>query len=155
VSTQQDGDCSHTSKKTLTLALWSWIYTFQNCEKNKCLLFKPLSPWYFIIAFLDNHKSIKWYTYFEKVFALPFFGFSFSGRVIPFFVWCLWLWTYGLPHTCSSRCMPLHPVYWLRWGLKNSMPGLALNWNPLDLCLPSNWDYRCEISRAALKNIFL
>jgi hypothetical protein len=41
----------------------------------------------------------------------------------------------------------------------NYLPGLALNPKPLDLCLLSSWDYRCEspapgpkISRDAMIN---
>jgi hypothetical protein len=36
------------------------------------------------------------------------------------------------------------PAYYLRWGLTDFLPGLALYWNSLNFCLLSNWDYRRE-----------
>jgi hypothetical protein len=36
------------------------------------------------------------------------------------------------------------PSHWLRWDLKDFLPGLAVNLDPLDLCLPNTWDYECE-----------
>jgi hypothetical protein len=42
---------------------------------------------------------------------------------------------------CSWDCRhePPFPAYWL-WCL----PRPASNYNPPNLCLSSNWDYRCE-----------
>jgi hypothetical protein len=65
-----------------------------------------------------------------------------SGRVSCF---CL-----GLPQTtillpmCSwdHRHMPPCWTYWLRWGLSNPLPGLALNMDPPNIHLWSSWYYR-------------
>jgi hypothetical protein len=40
---------------------------------------------------------------------------------------------------------PPFPDYWLRWGLINFLPGLASNFDPPNVHLPSKWDYRCEL----------
>jgi hypothetical protein len=47
---------------------------------------------------------------------------------------------YTLSHSTSLFC----EGYFLRQGLKNYLPGLALNLDPPDLCLLSSWDYRRE-----------
>jgi hypothetical protein len=51
------------------------------------------------------------------------------------------------PPTYASHCWDYRGTLpclacWLRWELSNFLPGLALNCNPSDLCLQSNWDYR-------------
>jgi hypothetical protein len=47
---------------------------------------------------------------------------------------------------CTAWAMP--PVYFsvviLEMGFGNYLPGLALNWDPLNLPLPNSLDYRCE-----------
>jgi hypothetical protein len=58
-------------------------------------------------------------------------------------------WNHDPPTNFScwdGRCIPPHPVYWLRWGLATFffLPRLALNLHPPYLCLLSSWDYRQE-----------
>ena len=53
----------------------SWPSSLHNCEKNKCLLFKPLSLWHFVIAVLRNTAvfwalEFKHLTKIDKVLAL-------------------------------------------------------------------------------------
>jgi hypothetical protein len=65
---------------------------------------------------------------------------------------CIFAW--DQPQTQSSylyllcnwdhRNAPPYPAFWLKWSLVNFLPRLASNLNPLNLCLPSSWDYRCE-----------
>jgi hypothetical protein len=49
-----------------------------------------------------------------------------------------------LPCSWNDRHLPLLPAYFLKWGLVNFFPCLALDQDPPHLCLPCNWDYRCE-----------
>jgi hypothetical protein len=36
------------------------------------------------------------------------------------------------------------PCYWLRWSLANFLLGHTSNYDPLDLHLPSSYNYRSE-----------
>jgi hypothetical protein len=40
--------------------------------------------------------------------------------------------------------MPPHPIFLLKWGLTNFLPGLVSNLEPPDLCLLSSWCYISE-----------
>jgi hypothetical protein len=54
-------------------------------------------------------------------------------------------------HSWDDRCTTPHPAfYWLRWGLMNFLPRLALNHNSPNLYLPCGWDYRHEPLYAAV-----
>jgi hypothetical protein len=44
----------------------------------------------------------------------------------------------------TGKCHYHYPDDLLRWGFANFLPGLTMNHNPLNLCLPTSWDYRHE-----------
>jgi hypothetical protein len=72
------------------------------------------------------------------------FGYSYFGvRVLLFHVSSL---TAILCSPWSSHCNVGWQAcsYWLRQSLENCLPGLASNFNPLDLSFPSSCDYRHE-----------
>jgi hypothetical protein len=50
---------------------------------------------------------------------------------------------------------PFLVMGFLRWGLMNYLPGLALNHDPPDLCLLSIWDCRREPSGPGFCCIFM
>jgi hypothetical protein len=43
----------------------------------------------------------------------------------------------------------MYPAYWLKWGLHNFLFGVALNYDPPDLCLLSSYDYGHESTHPA------
>jgi hypothetical protein len=59
--------------------------------------------------------------------------------------------TSSLLNTWANRHIPPHPVYWLRWGLANFFPRLALNLSPQNLHFLSSWGYRHELPHLAVK----
>jgi hypothetical protein len=60
------------------------------------------------------------------------------------------------PRSWDDRCTVLCPTfYWMRWGLVNFLPKLALNYSLPDLFLPNSWDYRCELLCPASFHLFL
>jgi hypothetical protein len=56
--------------------------------------------------------------------------------------------------TLSHSTSPVFVKGFLRWGLLNYLPGLALYSDPPDLCLLSSQDYRCEHQHPAYNKIF-
>jgi hypothetical protein len=54
--------------------------------------------------------------------------------------------SYFLPRLCWAMIFLFYAscCYWLTWGLVNFLPGLALNFGPPDLSLPSRQYYRYE-----------
>jgi hypothetical protein len=48
-------------------------------------------------------------------------------------------WVAGITGAC---CHTQLFIGWDGGGLTNFLPWLALNYNSMDFCLPSNWDYR-------------
>jgi hypothetical protein len=56
------------------------------------------------------------------------------------------------PYTLSHSTSPFFVKGFLRSGLANYLPGLALNLDPPDLCLLSSWDYRHEPPVPGLKS---
>jgi hypothetical protein len=52
-----------------------------------------------------------------------------------------------LPLQLAQQVQSIVLTYWLRWGLTNFLPRLALNHNLPHLCLSSSWDYRHDQHR--------
>jgi hypothetical protein len=80
------------------------------------------------------------------------FSFSyFSDKVLHFFC--------PGPHLClllswDSKCVSPRPICWLRKSFTNFLPGLALNHDLPNLCLPSRCGHRHEPSCLALLHTF-
>jgi hypothetical protein len=51
---------------------------------------------------------------------------------------------HSFPQIWHDRHASPHLAYWLRHDLANFLPELALNQDPLNLCLFSHWNYRYE-----------
>jgi hypothetical protein len=86
--------------------------------------------------------NVIWFALLRKTHWPPYCE---NKRSILFFFFFLQFW--GL--ISGLHLEPLHqPNFWwwgfLRQGLMNYLPGLALNCDPPDLCLLSRWDNRCE-----------
>jgi hypothetical protein len=51
-------------------------------------------------------------------------------------------------YRCFPRCLDYrlldYPACWLTWSFAQFLQGLALNFSPPNLYLPSSWDYRYE-----------
>jgi hypothetical protein len=58
----------------------------------------------------------------------------------------LWIaiFLHTLPYSWVDRCVSRCLACWLRWNFADFLPRLVLNCDPLDFCLPSSWDCRCE-----------
>ena len=77
------------SRHNLTvLAPWSWISSFQNCEKYTSVVYRPPSLQYFIIAAWTKTKGDQ-FVYSNKVFEILAFGFLFFINL------CMYLLIFG------------------------------------------------------------
>jgi hypothetical protein len=74
----------------------------------------------------------------------PWQNFLPCGSFCLFIYLFIYFWCYRASHFLADA-LPLEPLCSiLRKGLSNSLPRLASNCDPPNLCLPSGWDYRCE-----------
>jgi hypothetical protein len=91
---------------------------------------------------LVGRYSITWATP-SDLFTLVIF--EIGSCFMPRLAWTVILFI--LPYASG---MTTEPTHWLRWSPANSLPGLTLNLDPPNLCLPSSYYYRHEPLHMAL-----
>jgi hypothetical protein len=73
------------------------------------------------------------------------FGY-FSNMVFAFMLRPVWSWfSYLFPSWLKWQVCSTMSSYWLRCGFTNFLLRLTLNCDLPNLCLPSGWEYRCEL----------
>jgi hypothetical protein len=92
----------------------------------------------FIYIYICIKAAVLWFELWQVLARHVLFYLSHNVRLFPpvilirflFFAWIGLDYhppIYALHHSWDDRCAP---IYWLRWDLTNSLPGLALDLNP-------------------------